>query len=159
MPDLLTHCLLPYFVLRMQKKIRDLEIILLGLILPDILSRPFYYILYKLPFAIDFTSPMHSPAVALLYCLLLSFFFSEDQRKRAFFLLFSGSMVHLAMDYVQINYDSNYFPFFPFSWWHNQGGLFWPEDSLVAVPVLVGIFLVVVVFDVLKKRWGKKHSF
>ncbi|MDQ1237932.1 MAG: hypothetical protein QG577_116 [Thermodesulfobacteriota bacterium] len=98
---------------------------------------------------------MHSPIVVLLYCLLLSFFFSDRHRKRFFFLLVVGSMFHLALDYLQINYDSAYFPFFPFSFWHSPKGLFWPEDSLALLPPFAGIFLIASIVRLLIKRRGK----
>ena len=131
MPDLVTHTLVPYLGLRLLRK-RDVTFfVLFGAMLPDLLSRSFNYLFVNTwIFVGDFTRPLHSPLVTIAACLLISFFFEERIRKKAFTWISIGSGTHLLFDYMQTHLGSGYLLLFPFSRHEFRWGLFWPEDSL-----------------------------
>jgi hypothetical protein len=153
MPDLVTHALVPYLLVKFFKKFdqTSLVVFICGTMLPDLVSRPFNYIFVRtFPLINDFTGPLHSPLMALLYCLLVSYFFAEPVRKKVFIYLLTGSWIHLGLDALQIHVGSGYYLFFPVSRWKQVQGLIWPEDSLWAVPLLIVIWMVITVGSRLK---------
>ncbi len=132
MPGLATHVLAAYLV-RGAAGIRPLALFLLGTMLPDILSRPLFFVI---PGLYWFTKPFHSVFVAVLVCLLFSYFFPEEGRRQAFKILLAGALLHLFLDLLQISIYPGYRWFFPFSAYSFSLGLFWPEEALLALPFL-----------------------
>ena len=144
MPDLITHALGPYFAARYTWKTdrASMVVFILGTMLPDLVSRPPNYALIRwFPLVNDLTGPLHSPFMAVLYCLVVSYLFAEPMRRKAYILLLAGSWVHLALDALQIHVGSGYYMLFPLSRWKHVQGLIWPEDSLFIVPVLLVCWL------------------
>lgn len=139
MPDIATHVLAAYLVKKVAG-IGPLPLFLLGAILPDILSRPLYIMFPGLFWAVR---PFHSIIVIALLCLFLSHLFHQDRRKQAFKVLLAGALFHLFLDFLQKTLYSNYLWLFPFSTYSPNLGLFWPEESLLALPFLGLISLLV----------------
>lgn len=155
MPDLVTHAVIPYLVVKFWKRLNkiNLAIFLLGAILPDLLSRSFNVFLMRWVLLIsDYTDPIHTPCMIVLYCGVISFFFADKIRKEVFWFLLLGSFLHLAFDLFQTNFGYGYDLLFPFSYWRKERGLIWPEDTLWLVPFLAAVWLAVVIRDKIKNQ-------
>lgn len=145
MPDLLTHSCCGYLIGRVSNFKRYLIIFLLGNILPDIFTRIPYRVV---PNCIKgetwrFSQPLHTPIGIILSCLLISYFFEEIERKVIFKFLCLGGFLHLFIDLLQKNMGDSYLVLFPFSYNNLHLGLFWAEEALLAIPVLLLLILVV----------------
>ena len=150
MPELITHIAGAYLVKKGFRITKFLVFFYLGAMLPDLVSRPLHIIW---PQTLLASQAFHSPMGVFLICWLISLFFREDQRKTIFFLLLSGSILHLLMDAGQMHLIGGYIWFFPFSMKTFSAGLFWPEDSLRVLPYTVIIVLIVYGFS--KWREGR----
>ena len=133
MPDLITHLCTAQIARRMFRRI-SFPLLALGVILPDLLSRP-VHILF--PATYWFVVPLHSPLVCLCYCAAISMLFSRRIRSACFLALCAGVVLHLAVDALQDQVEPTYFWLFPFSWKSWWVGLFWPEQALYFLPVTI----------------------
>lgn len=158
MPELATHSLVGYIVAKSARKSELVLIVLIGAVLPDVLTRIPSIILelFGRPWAkyAEFFGPLHSPFPLLLMCLLICQFFAAEIRKAVFFSLSVGVGTHLFLDILQRTIAGmgfqkvplgGYLWFFPFSWYDFQIGLFWPEGSLYAIPVLAALAFILLV--------------
>ena len=132
MPDLLTHVLAGQFITR-PKSLRELFFV--GLILPDLLGR-LPMVFYKNSYW--FVSPGHTPVGVLLGAYLITFLFEPAIRKLAFINLIIGASFHLFLDLLQRHVTDAYYWLFPFTWKSFEIPLFWPDQSLDALPYLIG---------------------
>ncbi|MFH1037319.1 MAG: metal-dependent hydrolase [PVC group bacterium] len=148
MPDLVTHVAGAYLVKKGARIARYTVLFYLGALLPDLAARPLHLIWPRL---LPATQALHSPVGVFLICWLLSLFFRADQRKSVFWLLFSGSMLHLLMDAGQMHLVGGYLWLFPFSVRTFSLGLFWPEDSIRVLPYIAIIILVVLGISLWRK--------
>jgi len=139
MPDLITH-LCSAQVVRRLCRLPLFPVFSLGVILPDLISRPFHILF---PSTFWFVEPLHSPFVCLLYCALASLIFVPAIRKVCFFSLSGGVALHLFLDSFQKQIGPMYYWLFPFSWKSWWFGFFWPEDALFFLPVTVLITLLI----------------
>jgi hypothetical protein len=104
-----------------------------------------------------FFSNFHTPFVLIWIILLISLFFSHE-RTAVFFLLAFGSGLHLFLDFLQKHFEPTYFWFFPFSW--KAGGewrLFWPDDSIYAIPFLIGFIVLMEAVIFLSRKIKFRH--
>lgn len=131
MPDLLTHVLAGHFITR-PKSYRELFFV--GLILPDLLGR-LPMVFYKNSYW--FVSPGHTPIGVLLGAYLITFLFEPAIRKTAFLNLVVGASIHLLLDLFQRHITDAYYWLFPFAWKSFEIPLFWPDQSLDALPYLL----------------------
>lgn len=135
MPDLLTHSLAVYPLKHKYPKF--ISIILLGAVLPDVVAR-IPGILFPHQSTISwFQVSLHTPVSLLLISLLLSFFFSEKQRRTIFFWLLTGVAIHLFLDLFQKSLLVGYFWLFPFSFKSFWIPLIWPNDTVFLIPILI----------------------
>ena len=148
MPDLLTHFLSAYILGKWTIPSRAMRsIFYLGSILPDIFSRGpvilLEFILKKFPAEIFwFFANFHSPFAVFWISLLISQFFQKNRRK-IFFILFSGAGFHFFLDILQRHVEPVYFWFFPFSWNKWEIGLFWADSSVYVIPILLCFILII----------------
>lgn len=133
MPDLVTHFCTACVTARMVR-IRFFALFALGVILPDLLSRPFHILF---PALFWYLTPFHSPLVCVLYCALFSLFLAPGLRLAGFFSLLAGAGLHLLFDLFQVQLCPAYYWFFPFSWRSFWLGLFWPEQALFFLPATI----------------------
>lgn len=119
----------------------------LGSVVPDVFTRPFYIIW---PATYWWTMPLHTPAGIAVLCWTLAQFFAAEVRGKVLAAFIAGAMLHLLLDLFQRHVAGGYYLFFPFSMRATRAGLWWPEDSLDFLPVLIGI---VVVFEVARSFW------
>ena len=143
MPDLVTHLSAAYFANKALKLTKYIAIFYLGTILPDILTRPFYILQPRLYW---FVYPLHTPITLILVCLTISYLFEERIRKDVFISLSIGVFIHLALDVLPKHLIDKPRWLFPFSQWGFEIGLFWPDDSVYAVPfLLIGVIIVEII--------------
>ncbi|MBN1420487.1 MAG: hypothetical protein JXP34_17040 [Planctomycetes bacterium] len=121
---------------------RHLPHLLLGAILPDILSRPLARVIpYRYAMASDV---LHTPVVTgLIAIAYLLIFVREDPRRAAGRALALGLVSHYLLDALQTQMADVYFWFFPFSWASGGIDLFWPEESLLGIPFLLAAIAVI----------------
>jgi len=142
MPDLLTHVAVAYGVQRCSPRVFSIPWILVGTLLPDVLSRPFHFLF---PSVAWFFMPFHTPIGLLLACGLISEFVAASVRRVAFISLIGGASLHLFLDLFQKHLGGGYYLLFPFSWQKFELGLVSPEASLYLFPLwlFIGTILVV----------------
>lgn len=143
MPDLVTHVALghilrrPYEALRPDPDDASKRLLFyLGIILPDVLSRPLYILF---PGVHDWVVAFHTPAGLLAASGLLASRFEKPFRGVVFRFLAGGGLFHFLTDCFQKQVTGNNFWLFPFSY-HNFGyGLFWAGEAMTFAPVWVGL--------------------
>ena len=140
MPDLFVHFASGYLPSRYQK-IRNYDALLvLGAVLPDLLSRiPLIILVRFFHFPVEyFFRALHTPIVLILSCYTLSFLFERSIRIKSFFALAAGSTLHLVLDMMQQQFfEGVYIPFIPFSIKTVQWGWFHYNASLLIFPLLL----------------------
>ena len=138
MPDLMTHLLVPWVLARPTlEKRRSLALFCLGAVLPDLFSRVPAILLGRTQAAWVF-SAFHTPAGILVLCLGAAFLFPREMRKPCLGWLLAGSGVHFFLDLLQKTVlAGNYYWLFPFSFKRFQVELFWPDETVFAIPILL----------------------
>lgn len=147
MPDLLSHYLIAK-ISTTKIKSKPISLFFVGTILPDLLGRTPFVVIADFFERYDcylgwFLAIFHSPFVLILVCLLISFLFEETLRRHVFKLLFLGSALHLGLDMLQKTFtpSSGYLWFFPFSFKSFNIPLFWADQSIYLIPVLLAIIV------------------
>ncbi len=140
MPDLLTHVTSGYLVRQITAGRLHLGVLTLGVILPDVVTRPVYIIW---PEAYWFVKPLHTPLGLVLLSVAVSGFFAARDRRQALINLLAGNALHLALDLLQKHLVGGYALLFPFTWRSWEIGLVWPEQTLIGLPVWLGVALIV----------------
>lgn len=135
MPDLATHTVLGYFLVCRWAPGPTAFLFLIGNMLPDLLTRPFYIFF---PDAYWWVYPFHTPAGILVFNWGASGLFCSRDRFAVFWTLTAGALAHFGLDAFQEHYGWGYLWFSPFSWWFKSGGLFRPEDALAMLPWFIG---------------------
>ena len=146
MPDLFTHFAAGFFLGHTKFLKRHIAIFVIGSILPDVFTRIPGIVLqefFHLP-VYYFLGAFHTPVGILLICYLLSFAFTQPERKITFFYLFLGAMVHFFIDLMQRQFHEGiYMPYFPLSLKTIQWGWFDFNASVYLFPLLfVSVVLV-----------------
>ncbi|MDM7924465.1 MAG: hypothetical protein QUS35_00425 [bacterium] len=157
MPDLVTHAAIGYLIRRPVEILRPSRddaskrmLFFLGVILPDILSRPIYILL---PGLHDWVVAFHTPAGLLAASGLLASRFEKPFRPTAFRFLVAGGLFHFLLDCFQKQVTGNNFWLFPFSY-HDFGfSLFWAGDIVAFAPVWVGLAVLMEI----GLRFGSRH--
>lgn len=149
MPDLITHAAGAYLARRGFGLTGYAVLLYLGVMLPDLLSRPLHILFPRYTWA---AAAFHSPAGVFLACWLIALFFREDQRRRVFCFLFGGGMLHELMDLGQKHLVGGYRWFFPFSKKEFSLGFFWPEDSVRVLPYTIILVLIVYLLGYLRRK-------
>lgn len=153
MPDLITHTVAAYLIRKRSIPQSDLVIYLLGALLPDIVTRPF---MIMFPSLRHFFHAFHTPIALALVILLISLYFEETIRLKIIKLLTYGTLTHLFLDMFQASVgERGYGWLFPFSYWDFNFGLFWPEDSVTVLPLVIGVFFVDFILSLRKNKNNK----
>ncbi|OGL47606.1 MAG: hypothetical protein A2161_15470 [Candidatus Schekmanbacteria bacterium RBG_13_48_7] len=151
MPDLATHSLLATILQRVTREKISLILILVGTILPDILSRAPIILSSHLEWM---AVPFHSPIPLFVLAYLVSMLFQEQSRKQVFISLLTGMYFHLFLDMLQWHVaDHNYFWLYPFSQFQFELGLF---DSNTVFTFLPFLIILVLGFELLRKHRSSK---
>lgn len=152
MPDLVTHFAAAYFLKVPNRWSRFRVPFYLGALLPDLLARPLPIIFPTISYVAD---SLHTPVVSVIVCLLIAQFFEREIRSGVRINLLLGIFLHFCLDLLQRHITASYYWFFPVSWKTFELGLFWPEDSLKVVPVLVILLIIVETLIQVQKRVRK----
>lgn len=134
MPDLVTHLASGYVTAIPLRQRATLRLVFLtGVLLPDLLTRPFYILI---PGTYDFVMPLHTPIGYAVACWLITQLFAERGLRRTVLTgLLTGGLLHFAADALQRQFLQPYLWFFPVCRCETDWGLFGPEDSLNVLPV------------------------
>ena len=155
MPDLFAHVASGFIVGRRFFFDHRLGFILLGSVLPDLMSRVPQIILQRfldLPVA-HFFSAFHTPVALIVSSYLISFVFAPNVRKIGFWLMLSGSLFHFGLDLLQRQfYKPIYMPWFPFSFEAVQFPWFHIHASLLVAPIFLLAMLYLWARDLRHKR-------
>jgi len=155
----MTHLLLPWGAGRLigRSGLRPrvwLALFCLGATLPDLLHRGPAMAFHR-PWIDWLVGPLHTPAGVLVFCLIFVFLFPQEQRRRYLDPLLAGVGLHFFLDLLQKHLaGGGYYWFFPFSWARGEMGLFWPDESILFIPWLLGFCLLVEVFNWRRRRPG-----
>jgi hypothetical protein len=160
MPDLLTHSAAAYLSARRwlgrPGVVRATAILfIVGTMLPDVLSRPFYILFPALHW---WVMPLHTPAGMLTVCWIITGFFQAAERRRVFFALISGVLLHFVLDAPQKHVAAGYFWLFPFSWKTYEWGLWWSEDSVWIVPWVILLIAIVEILIYFQPRISRNQK-
>lgn len=138
MPDAFAHFSVANLCLK-QKQIKYLPEFLIGSLLPDLLGRVPCYLTKKDLYWI--VAPFHSPLMLAPVCYGIAMLFKNmKERKNIFKYLFSGSLLHVFCDLLQVQFGSRkyYYVLFPFSKRSIQIPLFKHiDDSMYLFPVFL----------------------
>lgn len=150
MPDLITHMVFSHFIIRSFEQIKNVSkyqhfrvLFYLGVILPDILTRP-WYILFRDTY--DWTVALHTPAGAVIICAILALLFEPGLRKMTFIYLTVGSLSHFVLDSLQTQLINNNYWFFPFSWKPIGYGIAGAGEIIEWIPAFL---VAVIVFEMI----------
>lgn len=141
MPDLFTHTLCGYILLRPKwKRFFIPSIFLLGCILPDLVRGP--VLIYSNFFHPDpqYTFPflvLHAPVPLVFQAWLVSQFFEKRLRLSVFKNLMTGILVHLLLDAGQKAYHISYLWFYPFSFANPVNGLWWADNGHIVTLIVI----------------------
>lgn len=138
MPDLITHLATGYVAaIPMRRRVTLKLSFLTGVLLPDLLTRPFYILF---PVTHDFVMPMHTPIGYTVACwLIVQLFADYALRKTVLAGLLAGGVLHFAADALQIQFLGSYQWLFPLCRCDVRWGLFWPEAPVDWLPVTVAV--------------------
>ncbi len=151
MADLLTHYVSGRLAGAWLRDPRSALLLGLGALVPDLVGKP----LGLPPFAPDLVStPSHTVAGLVFACWGLALLFEEGARRRAFALLYAGSLLHVALDALKDYLGRGaVIPAHPF-WLHAwEGGCYRSEDVLVFLPGDVGALLLL---WILGRRYARR---
>jgi hypothetical protein len=154
MPDLVTHSLAAWLLVRSPRWRRIRLLFFLGTFLPDLVSRPLYILFPRLG---GYTVAMHTP-VFLFFCGLVAAEFMESGlRGQARLAITAGIFLHLSLDVMQRHLTAGYYWLYPFSWKSWELGWFWPEQVVDWVPLWIGIMAVGELLIALRRRAAVQH--
>ena len=126
MPDIVSHLASGYLIRNFQNKSkifqRAFPLILFGLVLPDLFSRPYWIIGPGFFFTSHY---FHTPFACFFQTLAITSFFAPVHRKLAFRALTFGWVLHQGFDLLQRSLDPGYYY------------IFWP---LLNQPFRIGLF-------------------
>ena len=143
MADLITHtCVAVLFKAAIRRP--HVATFVAGTCLPDLLGRVPTMALtiarWSIPaipeWACYLTAPLHMPVGMVLSSYIAALLFPEPFRRTAFWNLFGGALLHLAVDVTQSHFGVGYLLFFPFSTWDFELGWIGSEDTVRIVPFL-----------------------
>lgn len=155
MPDLVTHTATAWIGGRRTPLWRHRGMLLLGAVLPDLISRPFYLLW---PATFWSVSAWHSPLACFLVALWISALFPTHEQGNVLKALGLGLLLHFALDATQKHVLVSYWWFFPFSWWSYEDGLLWPEQWLGIAPWLAGVAILLELSFVLRQTFRSRRG-
>ena len=150
MADLLTHYVSARVVGVGLRDRATSAVFALGVFFPDLLGKP----IGAIPGVPDLAeAPTHTPVGLIFACAAASFLFAPTFRKRAFFTLYAGALVHLVGDLLK-NYLGRgaVMLLHPFSTRGYELGIYRSEDVWVLLPANLGILALLWVFALRRRE-------
>ena len=148
MPDLMSHLLIA-LILAEIFNIKKKTLVILGALLPDLLSKWFLiYVHFGIAPSISFV-PFHTPIMVFLISLLIAPLFRYNQLKVIGFINLGASsefLSDLTMKHFTVVGSRL---FFPFSMSNYTFNLIWPEQSIY---ILIGSFVAYLLIRFIKKK-------
>ena len=166
MPDPATHVLLPLAGLRVIEIVKKKELVssssryllALGCLFPDLIDKTIPYtfkyfirtgeymeILPENKYYFPLLEYLHTPLMLLICIYVFCFFFRVEYRKKAFYALSTGVIIHLVFDMLQGNICCvGYLWLFPFSF--NKPEIitiFYDDRTVPLVPVFFTVFVMI----------------
>ena len=151
MPELVTHTLAATFIRHSSR--RQFPMLLFGAVLPDLLNRGVGTLLgwilkpellapEDIPISWYLTH-FHTPIGLVVTIYGITLLFEESLRRSVFCWMGTGVVLHFALDGLQRTLPEGvgYFWLFPFTWYSETLGVFWPEDSLYGIPGFIALLL------------------
>lgn len=133
MPDFLTHLAaarVPGILIR-DPRVQALFIV--GTFLPDLAAKGLYWVMAA---HAHFTTPTHSILGLVALCYLACLFVEAPLRRPAFFALYGGALLHVALDLFKDNMGSGVGHLFhPLTLYSPEFSLIDPENVVLLVPV------------------------
>jgi len=146
MPDDLSHILSGLILAKILKIKEKKSIIMLGSVIPDLLTKPILNILLYLGYPWRIVGwlqmPFHTFLGGLLIALFLTLFFQPKRRKSIFLTFVVMLSFHLLLDSLHIYYSCGNLFLFPFSWMRTELPLFWSDYDYVFLPFLIVLFFI-----------------
>lgn len=145
-PDWIVHLGSAYFVGRLVR-LKDLRLFFLGSVLPDV-SRIALLGNQALNLnAVDsflYFEPFHTPLMAALIALGIAFFYKKVVRY--FLILFGASILHFALDLMEIHMGSGVLLLYPLSFEEFSLDVAWWESSVFYILLVVSSLCLILYF-------------
>jgi len=158
--DLFTHASVAVLARLPQRQSAWIATFVAGTCLPDVARVPAMLLTkarWTMPEIPEWScyvwAPLHLPVGVALLSYLVALLFPEAQRRRAFAELFTGGLLHLAVDLTQSHFGMGYLLFFPFSEWDFELGWIGSEATVRIVPWLVPLTAALA-----WGRWGRRRA-
>ncbi len=146
MPDWMSHLLISLIVAELFN-IEKKSLVLLGALIPDLLSKVFLLYFYLDTFKDLSFSSFHTPLVCFILTILIAPLFKYDKVKTVF-LINIGLITHFLSDLTMRHFTSGMNLFFPLSIKSYKLDLIWPEQSIY---VLIASLVVFIIIKIIKK--------
>ena len=151
MPDWITHIGVVWIICTLLN-IKDKYIALIGAILPDLAKLALVALLITGINIGDFFYPFHTPIGVFLLAVFIASFFEEF--KKAFLLLFFGTLIHLFLDALMWPWGyAGIALLFPITREEYGFNLIWPDDLRPMLLTIVGVIIVYFYLEVHKLWW------
>jgi membrane-bound metal-dependent hydrolase YbcI (DUF457 family) len=138
--DLLTHAALGYVVARPLRDPKARALVLAGTALPDVLYKG---LVLGVGSNTWFAEPTHAPLVLVAICGLAAMFFEPALRRRAFWGLLVGSLLHVLLDLGKDYLGHGVILWaFPFSMDRAELGLYTNDQAVFFIPVAAGLIVI-----------------
>lgn len=143
MPDLMSHLIIG-LILAELLSIRKKSLVILGALMPDVLSKLFLvYVYFNIPPVVSFV-PFHTPFMMLLLSILIAPLFNHNKIKTLLFINL-GSISHFLSDMTMKHFGViGSRLLFPFSLENYTLNLIWPNNSFYILMLTLLIYLVIV---------------
>lgn len=158
MPDWMSHFLIGLIIAGLFN-IRKKSLVLLGALMPDLISK-FFLLFFYFGFWDNIgLSSFHTPLLNFLLVILITPLFRYD-RVKTIFLISIGLITHFLSDLMLKHFKGGVQLFFPFSMQFYRFNLIWPEQSIYVLMVSFAIYFFVKVAKELiwKKQESKQFS-
>ncbi len=151
MADLLTHVAAANLCAKAVKDDRARALILVGTCVPDVAYKTLIYATGSSTWSAE---PTHSPVPLAALCFGLALLFEESMRSKAFWALFSGGCLHLAIDLGKDYMGQGVIVWaFPFSMDRIELAWYSPEDTLY---MMGGAAVVLVLTEFFYRRFRRR---
>ncbi len=131
-------------------KVKDVRWILLGSLLPDIISRVAYVLFDLLPFKLNhqffhlYLNFYHTPFMVLFASIIIALLTKKPYQ--VFCLIYLSSLLHIFLDLFQKNVGGGSPIFFPFKLSHFSFQLFWYDNPWIKFIFFITLLMLILMF-------------
>jgi hypothetical protein len=139
MADLFTHLVAARLPASALSHPRLVALFVIGTFLPDLAAKGLFWVARSAP---GRSVPAHSILGVLLLSYTASLFIDSGLRGQAFWALFGGALVHIAVDLAKDNMGLGAaVPFDPFLGYSLELGWMFPDNFVLLFPLNAGVLL------------------